>query len=137
MNWQEVVKLLQDIFAYADVQIVVHTVEENGVHAISAEGDAEFYAEYEIKGCSEKFFQENRELETDFTKDSKSCQPTCDEQFQILFEKDRNNRLIDHYLQYQPKELTNYVIEFDFQYSDIKDREMIVLIDLLVDALDV
>ena len=35
MNWQEVVKLLRDIFAYADVQIVVYTLEENGVHALS------------------------------------------------------------------------------------------------------
>ena len=49
MNWQEVVKLLRDIFAYTDVQIVVYTLEENGVHALSAEGDAEFYAEDEIE----------------------------------------------------------------------------------------
>ena len=28
MNWQEVVKLLHDIFVYADVQIVVKTLEE-------------------------------------------------------------------------------------------------------------
>ena len=31
MNWQEVVKLLGDISADADVQIVVHTLEENAV----------------------------------------------------------------------------------------------------------
>ena len=47
MNWQEVVKLLRDIFAYADVHIVVYTLEENGVHALSAEKDAEFYADNE------------------------------------------------------------------------------------------
>ena len=76
MNWQEVVKLLQDIFAYAAVQLVVYTLEENGVHALSAEGDAEFYADDEIERYSEEFLLENRELETDFTKDSKSCQPT-------------------------------------------------------------
>ena len=45
MNWQEVVKLLRDIFAYAAEQIVVYTLEENGIHALSAEGDAEFYAD--------------------------------------------------------------------------------------------
>ena len=45
MNWQEVVELLRDIFAYADVQIVVYTLEENGVRALSTEGDAEFYAD--------------------------------------------------------------------------------------------
>ena len=49
MNWQEVVKLLRVIFAYADVQIVVYTLKESGVHALSAEGDAEFYADDEIE----------------------------------------------------------------------------------------
>ena len=87
MNWREVVKLLRDIFAYADVQIVVYTLEENGVHALSAEGDADFYYDDEIERYSEEFFLENRELETDFTKDSKSCQPTCDEQFPVLRER--------------------------------------------------
>ena len=129
-------KLLQDIFAYADVQLVVNTPEENGVHVLSAEADAEFWADDKIERYSEEFL-ENRELQTDFTRDSKSCQPTCDEQFPVLREKDHNNQLIDHYLQYQPKELINYVKKFDFQYSDITDEEMILLIDLLVDVGDV
>ena len=107
------------------------------VHALSAEGDAEFYADNEIERHSEEFLLENRELETDFTKVSKSCQPTCDEHFPCLREKDRKNRLVDHYLQYQPKEFINYVEEFDFQYSDITDEEMVHLIDMLVDARDV
>ena len=136
MNWQEVVKLLRDIFAYADVQFVVYTLEEDGVYALSAEGDAEFYADDELEKYSEEFLLENRELETDFTRDSKSCQPTCDEQFLVLREKDHNNRLIDHYLQYQPKELINYVKEMDIQYSDITEEEMILLIDMLVDSRD-
>ena len=76
-------------------------------------------------------------MQTDFTKDSKSCQPTCDNQFPVLREKDHNNQLIDYYLQYQPKELINYVKEFDFQYPDITDEEMILLINMLVDARDV
>ena len=42
MNWQEIVKLLQDVFAYVNVQIVVSTLEENGAHAMSAERDVEF-----------------------------------------------------------------------------------------------
>ena len=49
MNWPEVVKLLRDINAYVDVQMVVYTLEENAVHALSAEGDAEFYADGEIE----------------------------------------------------------------------------------------
>ena len=76
VNWQEVVKLLRDIFAYADVQIVVYTLEENGVHELYAEGDAEFYADDEVERYNEEFLLENSELEIDFTRDSKSCQPT-------------------------------------------------------------
>ena len=116
MNWQEVVKLLRDIFAYAYVQLVVYTLEEHGVHALSAEGDAEFYADDEMERYSEVFVLEHRELELDFTKDSKSCQPTCDEQFLVLPEKNHNNGLSDHYLRFQPKELINYVKEFNFHY---------------------
>ena len=86
MNWQEVVKLLRDISAYADVQLVVYILEENGVHALSAEGNAEFYADDEIERNSEEFLRENRELEINFTKDSKSCQPTCDGQIPVLRE---------------------------------------------------
>ena len=58
MIWQEVVKLLRDIFAYVDVQIVVYTLEENGVHALFAEGDAEFYADDEIERYSEEILLE-------------------------------------------------------------------------------
>ena len=130
-------KLLRDHFAYANVQIVACTLEEKGFHALAAEGDAGFYADDNIERYSEEFLLENRELETDFTKDSKSCQPTCDEPFPVLREKDHNNRLIDHYLQYQSKELIDYVKEFDFQYRDIRDEEMVLLIDMLVDARDV
>ena len=137
MNWPEVAKLVRDIFAYADVQIVVYLLEENGVYALSAEGDAEFDAEDEKERYSEELLLENCELKTHFTKDSKSFQPTCDGQFPVLREKDRNNRLTDHYLQYQRKELINYVKEFDFQYSDNTDEEMILLIDILIDARDV
>ena len=105
MNWHEVVKLLRDISAYANLQIIVYTRVENGVHALSAEGDAEFYADDEIKRYSEEILLQNPELETDFTNDSNSCQPNCDEQFSVLREKDHNNWLIDHYHQYQSKEL--------------------------------
>ena len=42
VNWQEVLKLLRDVFAYADVQIVVYTLEEKRVHAPSSDVDVEF-----------------------------------------------------------------------------------------------
>ena len=93
MNWQEVLNLLREIFAHADVQIVVYTL---GVHPMSAEDDAEFHADDEMGRSSEEFFLENREFGTNFTLDSKSFQPTCDEQFSVPREKEHNVRLIDH-----------------------------------------
>ena len=73
----------------------------------------------------------DRNLETDFTKDAKSCQPTCDEQFPTFREKVYNNQLIQQYLQYQPKEFVQYVQEFDFQFPDVTDQEMTLLMDML------
>ena len=37
LNWQDVVKLLRDILAYSDIQIVVYSLDEHAVHAMSAE----------------------------------------------------------------------------------------------------
>ena len=48
-NWKEVVKIMRDIFAYAGVQIAVHTLEKNEVHTMSAESDVEFSADEQIK----------------------------------------------------------------------------------------
>ena len=137
MNWQEVVKLLRDIFACSKFRIVVYTLEENGVHALSSEGDPDFYAEDEIERYSQEFYLNDKDLETDFTRDAKSCQPTCDEQFPTFREMDYNNQLIEHCLQHQPKELVHYVKEFDFQFSDITDEEMTLLIDMLIYSRDV
>ena len=87
-NWQDVVNLLRNIFACSDIQIVVYSLDEQAIHAMSAEGDPEFYAENEIDRYSEEFVLNERELETDFTSDAKSCQPDCDEQFPILRPKE-------------------------------------------------
>ena len=101
------------------------------------ESDAEFCADDEMELSSEEFFFENRELETDFTEDSKSCEPTCNQQFSVLRNKDHNYQFIDHSPQYQPKELTNYVKQFNFQYLETTDEEWRLLIDMLVAAQNV
>ena len=75
-----------------------------------------------------------REQETDLASDAKSCQPVCDEQFPVLRPKEQNEALIEHYFQYQPKELIDYVKKFNFQYSDIIDNEKTPLIDMLIDS---
>ena len=116
---------------------MVYSLDEHAIHAMSAEGDPKFYAEDEIDRYSEKFHLNERELGTDFTSDDKSCHPDCDEQFPILRPKEQNEAFFEHYLQYQPKELIYYVKEFDYQYSDITDNEMTLLIDILIDSIDV
>ena len=105
MNWQDVLKLLWDIFDHSDIQIVVYWLNEHAIHAITAEGDPDVYAEDEIDRYGEEFHLNERELETNFISDAKFCQPYCDEQFPILRQKEENEALIEHYLMYQPKEL--------------------------------
>ena len=90
MNWQQVVQLLRDTFVYSKIRIVVYTLEENGVHAFSTEGDPDFYDEGEFERYSEEFYLNDRYFEMDCTRDAKSCQPTCDEQFSTFGEKDYN-----------------------------------------------
>ena len=104
MNWQDVVKLLRDIFAFSEIQIVVYSLDEPAIHAMSAEGDPEFYAEDEIDRYSEEIHLNERELETDFNCDARCCQLDCDEQIPILRPKEQNEALIEHYLQYQYSE---------------------------------
>ena len=137
INWQQVVKLLRDIFANSNIRIVVYTLEQNGVHAFSSEGDPDFYAEDEIETYSEEFYLNDRDLETDFAKDAKFCQPTCDEQFPTFREKDYNKHLIEQYLQYRPKKFVQNVNEFDLKFSDNTNEEMTLLIDMLIDSRDV
>ena len=133
-DWQDVVKLLRNIFAYSDIQVVVYSLDEHAIHALSAEGEPEFYAEDETDRYSEQLHLNEKELETDFTSDAKSCQPDCDEQFLIWRPKEQNEALVEHYLQYQSKELIDYVKQFDFQFSDITDNEMTLLIDMLIES---
>ena len=137
MNWQDVVKILRKIFAYSAIQIVVYSLDERAFHAMSTEGDPEFYAKDEIDRYSEEFHLNESELETNFTRDAKSCQPVCDKLFLVLRPKEQNDALTEHYLQYQPKELNDYVKQFDFQSSDITDKKMTLFIDMLIDSKDV
>ena len=105
MNWQDVVELLRNIFAYSDIQIVVYSLDEHTIHVMSAEGDPEPYAEDEMDRYAEEFHLNDRELKTDFTNDAKSLQPVCDEQSPVSRLKEQNEALVELFLQYQPKEL--------------------------------
>ena len=136
-QWQDVTQIIQDVFAYSEIQLRIYTRNELDVYAMTTRGDPEYALEDEIQQFSEQFHLKHRELETDFTSDAKSCQPPCDEQFKIFRQKEDNERLIEYYLQYQNKEAVQYIKEFDFRYSDLTDEELVLLIDLLMDARDV
>ena len=131
-QWQDVTQIIQEVFAYSEIQLRIYTRNELDVYGMTTRGDPENAIEDEIQQFSEQF-----QLETDFTSDAKSCQPPCDEQFKIFRPKEDNERLIEYYLQYQKKEAVQYMKEFDFRYSDLTDEELVLLIDPLMDARDV
>ena len=108
----------------ANLQFVSASIRKEEVK----EGDIDYYME--------QFANGTEELETDFAKDAKSFKP-CTEQFVELRTKEDNDALIDYYLQYQREEIKEYVKKFDFRYTDLQDEELVVLIDLLIDAADV
>ena len=113
---------------------MVYSLEENAIQDMSTEGDPEFSAEDEIDQYSDDFYLNKIERETDFASGAKSCQPACDEQFPILYPKEQNKVFIEQYLQYQPKELVEYIKQFDFQDSDITDKKITLFIDMLIDS---
>ena len=77
------------------MRTVLYTLEENAVHALPSEGNPDLYGEDEIEMYSVEFYLIDRDLKTDFTRDAKSCQPTCDEHFLTFWEKDYNKYLIE------------------------------------------
>ena len=77
----------------ANLQFVNASIRKEEVE----EGDIDYYME--------QFANGTEELETDFAKDAKSCQPPCTEQFVELRTKEDNDALIDYYLQYQREEI--------------------------------
>ena len=97
----------------------------------------EHYVENEVENYTTEWTKERDELEIDFTRDSKSCQLPCTEQFPILRPKQLNDELIDYYLQYQSPAIKNLIKQFDFQFTDLEDEELVTLIDMIIDSGDV
>ena len=102
-NWQDIVKLIRNIFAYSDIQIVAYSLDEHAIHAMSAEGDPDFYAEDEIDRYSEEFQLSERELETDFTSDVKSCQQTATNNSQSYARRNKTRLLLNTISSTNPK----------------------------------
>ena len=85
-----------------------------------------------MENYTNEWTREWDELETEFTRDSKSYQPPCTEQFPILRLKHPNDDLIDYYLQYQSPDIKNLIEQFDFQCTDLEDEELVILIDMII-----
>ena len=137
LQWTHVFKLLQDTFTYSGIQIQIITKGETDSIRRNPSPNSEHYVENELESYTNEWTKERDELESDFTRDSKSCQPPCAEHFPILRSKQLNDDLIDYYLQYQTEDVTNLIKQFDFQYSDLEDEEQVTLFDKIVDSRDV
>ena len=136
LKWTDVFKLIQDTFTYPGNQIQIITKRETDFIRRDPSSNNEHYVEDELGNYTNEWTKERDELETDFTKDSKSCQPPCTEQFPILRSKNLNDDLIDYYLQYQSEEIKNLINQFDFRYTDLEDEELVTLIDMIIDSRD-
>ena len=96
LSWNEVLKILKD--TSTDSEIFIHIISRNQLDCKTATkpSNSENYIEDETDNYTNEWTNEKNELETDYTKDSKSCQPPCKEQVLILRPKKLNNNLIDY-----------------------------------------
>ena len=82
---------------------------------IKSSSNNEHYVENEKENYTKEWTKEPDELETEFTGDSKSCQPPCTEHFSLLRWKELNDDLIDFYLQYQSQDIKNLIKQCNFR----------------------
>ena len=115
----------------------MNTKRETDSQRRNPSSNNEHYVEKEVKNYTNELTKERDERETDFTRDSKSCQPPCTEQFLILRPNQLNDDLIDYYLEYQSNDIKILIKQFDFQYTDLEDEELVILIDMIKDSTDV
>ena len=95
------------------------------------------YVENEVENHTNEWTKEQNELETDFTRDSKSCQPPCTEKLPTLRPKKLEDDLIEYYLQYQSDDIRNLIKQFASRYTDLEDEDLVTLIDMTIDSRDV
>ena len=137
LQWTDVFTLKQDTFTYSGNQIQIISSRETDSIRRTPSSNKENYVENEVENYANELTKEGDELETDFTRDSKSCQYLCTEQFPILRLKHFNDDLIEYYLQYQSQDIRNLKKQFDFQTTDLKDEELVNLVDMIIDFWDV
>ena len=101
LQWIDVFKLIQDTFTTSGNQTQIITKKETDSIRRSTSSGNEHYVEKDAKNYTNERTKKRDELETDFARDSKSCQPPCTKQFSILRPKQLSDDLINYYFQYQ------------------------------------
>ena len=81
LQWTIVFKLIQDTYSGIQIQMITKRKTDT---IRNPSPSSEHYVENEVENYTNEWNKERDELETDFTKDSKFCQPPCTEQFPIL-----------------------------------------------------
>ena len=102
VGWIDVLKFIRETFAFFGIQIQIFTRKEPDCRGWNPSHNDDQNAEQEIENYTNEWTREKNELETVFTRDSKSRQPPCNEQFPIRRPKQRNDGLFENYFQYQP-----------------------------------
>ena len=134
LQWTDVFKLIQDTFTYSGIQIQIITRRETDSIRRNPPSNNEHHVEIEVETYTNEWIKKRDELETDFTRDSKSSQPPCIKQFPILRSKQLNDDLIDYYFQYQSQDIKDFIKQFDFRYTDLEDEELVTLLDMILDS---
>ena len=98
LQWTDVFELIEDIFTYSGIQIQIITNREADSIWRKLSSNNKPYVDKEVESYTNEWTNERDELETDFNRDSKSCQPRCTEQFPILRPEQLDNDLVDYYL---------------------------------------
>ena len=135
-QWSDVFQLIQDSFTYYGILIQIIIKKEIDSFNRNPSSNNKHYAEIEVENYTNEWTEEREELETDFTRDSKSCQLPCTEHFLILRPIKLNICLIDYYFQYQSQDIRNLIKQIDFRYTDCKDEELVTLIGMFIDSRD-
>ena len=133
LQWTDVFILIQDTSKSSGIQIQIIIRRETDSIRIIPSSNNEHYVEKEVVNYTNEGTKEQDELETDFTRDSKSCQPPSTEEIPVLRRKQINDDLIDYYLQYQSQDIKSLIKQFDFRYTDLEDEELVTLIDFIID----
>ena len=92
ISWKEALVIIRNTFDYGHIKVEIVSLNETNLQFGNASIRKEEVEEGDIDYYMEQFANGTEELETDFAKDAKSCQPPCTEQFVELRKKRRQRR---------------------------------------------